>query len=178
MFIILEKWGYRSQLVLFHFIEYRLRQLNNKHMKRAVNLTKQFFESRCQKKYLIKVWIFLAHPPQNDGPVIFFVKLNGNHVLMANIFRLYKLRHLVYWKCIIWAKSDLLIIKSVCEKVWFTINGLSKMLFHFIAFFIFPNFKWLLSKLLQKNLPFFIMDFEGSVLLRRKYFWSIYFPFF
>ena len=43
------------------------------------------------------------------------------------------------------------------------------------VFFIFPNFKWLLSKILWKNHPFlFIMDFDGSneVLLGHKYFWS------
>ena len=50
-----KKWRYRSQLLLklraieVHFIEYRLDQLNNKHMKTAVNLTIQFFESRYQK---------------------------------------------------------------------------------------------------------------------------------
>ena len=44
------------------------------------------------------------------------------------------------------------IISSVCEKVWFTINGLSKMLFHFIAFYIFPNFKWLLSNSYGKTI--------------------------
>ena len=36
---------------------------------------------------------------------------------------------MVQWKCIIWAKSDLPISNSVCEKVWFKINGSSKMLF-------------------------------------------------
>ena len=45
---------------------------NYKHMKTAVNLTIQFFESRYQKKYLIKVWSFLTHPPKNDRPVYFW----------------------------------------------------------------------------------------------------------
>ena len=31
----------------------------------------QSFESRYQKKYLLKVKSFLAHSPQNDGPVNF-----------------------------------------------------------------------------------------------------------
>ena len=56
-------------------------------METAVNLTIQFFESQCQKKYLVKS--FLALPPQNDGPVIFFLKLNGNHFLMAIILKLH-----------------------------------------------------------------------------------------
>ena len=46
-------------------------QLKNKHMKTAVNLTIQFFERRYQKKYLVKDWSFLAHQPQNNGPVNF-----------------------------------------------------------------------------------------------------------
>ena len=51
-------------------------------------------------------------------------------------------------------KSDLPMINSVCEKFWFTIGSrLSKMLFFyfFIFFFTFPNFNWLLPKILWKN---------------------------
>ena len=32
----------------------------------------------------------MSHPPQNDGPVNFFMKFNGNHLLMADIFKLRK----------------------------------------------------------------------------------------
>ena len=83
-------WNYGQPKLLLHFIEYCLDQLNNKHTKTAVNAAIQFFKSCNQKKYLVKVWIFLAHPPQYDGPVKFFVKLNGNHLLMANIFKFHK----------------------------------------------------------------------------------------
>ena len=38
-----------------YFIKYRLDELNNKRMKTVVNLTIKFFESRYQKKYLVKV---------------------------------------------------------------------------------------------------------------------------
>ena len=55
-------------------------------------------------------------------------------------------RHLVYWKCLIWEKFDLTIIKSVCESFWFTINRPSKILFSNFRLFHFWNFKWLLSK--------------------------------
>ena len=58
---------------------------------------------------------------------------------------------MVQWKCIIWAKYDLPIINLVCESVWFTINGLWKCYFLIFAFFVFPNFKWLLSKILWKK---------------------------
>ena len=40
----------------------------------------------------MKVSSSLTNPPQNDGPLIFFPKLNGNHILMANFskFRKYQ----------------------------------------------------------------------------------------
>ena len=57
------------------------------------------------------------------------------------------------------AKSDLPIINSVCEKFWFTISSrLSKMIFFnfcFFFFFTFPNFNWLLPKILRKNHLFY-----------------------
>ena len=48
-------WNYGLSKLLLHLIQYRLDQLNNKHMKIAVNLTIQYFESCYQKKYLTKV---------------------------------------------------------------------------------------------------------------------------
>ena len=78
-------WNYGPSKLLLHFIEYRLDQLNNKHTKIAVNSAIQHFEGCSKNKCLIKVWSFLVHPPQNV-----FAKLNGNHLLMANIFKLYE----------------------------------------------------------------------------------------
>ena len=79
-FNIFEKWRYRSQLLLklravevatlFHWILSRP-TYNNKHTKTAVNSTIQFSESRYQKKYLVKLWSFLTHIPQYEGPVKF-----------------------------------------------------------------------------------------------------------
>ena len=117
-FIILGKWrlgvnycwNYWPSKLFLHFIELRVDQLNKKHTKTAVNSAIQLFESRYQRKYLVKVGSFSAHPPQN-------FKLNGNHALMANISNLTNVRDLVHWKCIIWAKSDLPIINSVCESL-------------------------------------------------------------
>ena len=58
-----------QRFIIFHFIEYCLDQLKNKHKKAAVNSAIQFFESRYQKKYLEKIWpSFLTHPPQNGDP--------------------------------------------------------------------------------------------------------------
>ena len=49
------------------------------------------------------------------------------------------------------------IIKSVCEKFWFIISSrLSKIIFfNFFFFFTFPNFNWLLPKILRKNHLFY-----------------------
>ena len=58
-------------------------------------------------------------------------------------------------------KPDLPIINSVCENVWFAINGLSKMLFHSTAFFHFSKFQMTIVKTLMEKPSFFIMDFEG-----------------
>ena len=76
-----------------------------------------------------------------------------------------------------WAKSDLPIRNSVCEKVWFTINEPSKMLFFNLWLFHFSKFKMTIVKNLMEKPSFFIMDFEGSyeVLLRHKCFWSTHF---
>ena len=76
-------WNYGPSKLLLYFIKYCLDQLNNKHTTTAVNSTIQFFQSRYQKKYLVNVWSFLAQLLQNGGPV----KLNGNHLLTANISR-------------------------------------------------------------------------------------------
>ena len=91
----LKKMRYKVQLLLrLRAVEvatsYRLDQLNSKHTKIAVNSTIQYFEGCSQKKCLLKVWSFLVHPPQNSGTVKFFAKLNRNHVLMTNIFKLHE----------------------------------------------------------------------------------------
>ena len=82
-------WNYRPSELLRHFIAYRLDQLNNKHTKIAVNSAIQYFEGHSQKKCLLKVWSFLVHPPQ-WRPCKISGKLNGNHLLMANIFKLHE----------------------------------------------------------------------------------------
>ena len=67
-------WNYGLSKLLLHFIEYLLGQLNNKHIKVAVNLTIQYFE---------------GFPTQNGSPVK-FVLWNKNHILIANILKLHK----------------------------------------------------------------------------------------
>ena len=91
---------------------------------------------------------FFGPPTTKWRPCEFFVKLNGNHLLMANIFKLHKYQTFGLLELHNMSKIWFANIKFSLWKTWFTINGLSKMLFHFIASFIFPNFNWLLPKLL------------------------------
>ena len=100
-------WNYGPSKLLLHFIEYRLDQLNSKHTKIAVNSTIHYFEGCSEKKCQLKVWSFLVHPPQNGGPVNFFAKLNGIHVLMTNIFKLHE-----------YQTFGLMKIHNMC-KIWF-----------------------------------------------------------
>ena len=116
-------WNYGPSKLLLHFIEYLLDPLK-KHAKIAVNSRMQYFERNSQKKSLLKVWIF-GLPTTKWRPCKIFANLNRNQLLMAKILKFYE-----------WAKSDLPITNSVCEKVWFTIDGPSKMLF-FLSFTFF-----------------------------------------
>ena len=100
------RWNHEPSKLLLHFIEYRLDQLNSKHTKIAVNSAIQYFEGCSQNKCLLKVWSFLVHPPQNGGPA----KLNGNHLLMANIFKLHEYK-----------TFGLMKMHNMC-KIWFANN--------------------------------------------------------
>ena len=69
---ISEKWRYYGWCkLLHHFIEYCLDQLNNKHLKTAVNLIIQFFEIQYQKNYLVKVRSLFGPPAAKWGTVNF-----------------------------------------------------------------------------------------------------------
>ena len=104
-------WNYGPSKLLLHFIEYRLDQLNNKHTKIAVNLTIQFFESHYQKKCQVKVW---SGPPTKKWQRCkIFAKLNGIHLLMANIFKLHK-----------YQTFGLMEIHNV-DEIWFANNKFS-----------------------------------------------------
>ena len=69
------------------------------------------------------------------------------------------------------------ITNSVCEKVWFTINGLPKMLLFNLCLFHFSIFQMTIVKNVMEKPFFFIMDIVDfyEILLRRKYFRSTYF---
>ena len=113
-FINLKKWGvvfnycwnYGPSNLLLDFIEYRLDQLNSKHTKTALNSTIQYFEGCSRKKCLLKVWFFFGPLTTKWRPCKIFAKLNRNHFLMANIFKLHKYKTIGLMKmhnmCKIW----------------------------------------------------------------------------
>ena len=115
-------WNKGPLKLLLYFIEYCLDQLNTNHTKIAVNSTISF-GPRTTK------WC----------PCKIFAKLNGNHLLMANISKLHKHKTFGLMKMHNMYKSDLPITYSVYGKVWFTMNGSSKMLF--FSFCLFPFFQ-------------------------------------
>ena len=161
-------WNYGPSKLLIHFIENRLDQLNNKHKKTAVN---------CYEKiYLVIVWSFLTHPPQNGGPVKFlFAKLDKPS--FTNIFKHLKYQTFGLLKMHNTSKFSFANNIVCLWKVWFTINGLSKMLFLEISLLHFSKFQMTTVKNRMEKPSFFIMDFKVSyeVLLRHKYFWFTYF---
>ena len=114
---------------------------------------------------------FFGPPTIKWQPYKCFVNLNGNHLLMANVFKIH-----------IYQTFGLLKMHNI-SKIWFANNkfslwkSLSKMLFFNFYLFNFSKFQVTFVKNLMKKPSFFIMDFEGSneVLLPHKYFWSIYF---
>ena len=77
-FIIFEKLRCRGQLLL------KLQAVEV-----AVNSAMQYFEGSSQKKCILKVWIF-GLPTTKWRPCKMFAKLNGNHLLMTNIFKLHE----------------------------------------------------------------------------------------
>ena len=123
---------------------------------------------------------YLGPPITKWRPCKFFMKLNGNHLLMANIFKLHK-----------YQKFGLLKMHKM-NKIWFANNKFSvwkslfhdkraienAILFHYLIYF--SKFQMTIVKTLAEKPFFFIMDFEGSnkVLLPQKYFWSTNFSFF
>ena len=104
-------WNYGPSKLLLHFIDYRLDQLNSKYSKIAVSSAMQYSEGFSQKKCLLKVWsVWSIH--RKRRPCKFLAKLNRNHLLMANIFKLQEYQTFGLMKF------------HMC-KIWFTNNTFS-----------------------------------------------------
>ena len=148
------------------------------HIKAAINSIQYntIFWRPLSKEMFGKSLKFFGQPTTKWRSCKIFAKLNGNHLLMANFFKLQEYKTFGLMKMHNMSKIWFANNKFSLPKVWFTINRPSKMLLLIFVFFIFPNFKWLLSKLLWKN-NLFYNGFRGSyeVLLRQKYFWSTHF---
>ena len=108
---IIESRGNQSYFLSLHFIYINL--LINKDTKIAVNSTIQYLQRLYQRKQLPRVWSVLFNPPQKDGAVKFFVKLNWKNLLIYNIFKLHK-----YQTCY-------LIKMHYKSKIWFANNKFS-----------------------------------------------------
>ena len=150
-------WNYRPSKLLLHFIESRLDQRNNKHTKAAVNSTIQKFEdfwSTYRKRTSLKNFCEIERKPSFIGQ--YFSNFTN-------------IRHLVYWKCVIWAKSDLPLINSVCVYDW-------KCYFSIFCFFVFPTANDYCQKYYGKTILFY-NGFRGFLWssVRHKYFWSTFF---
>ena len=82
-------WNYGPSTLLLHFIKYRPDQLNSNHTKIAVNSTIQFLKAAL-KEMPAKSLNFFGPLTTKWRPCKMFVKLNGKHLLMANIFKLHE----------------------------------------------------------------------------------------
>ena len=96
-------WYSGPSKLLLHFIEYHLDQFN-KHTKIAVYSTLQYFEGCYQKKCLLST---------KSRPCKIFTKLNGNYLLMSNIFKLHEYQ------------TFGLINMHNMSKIWFVTNKLN-----------------------------------------------------
>ena len=101
-------------------------------------------------------------------------KFNGNHPLMANVFKLQEHQTFGLMKCIIWAKSDLAIISSIYERVWFTISKQLKILLFNFYLFYFSKFQMTIVKNLMGKPSFLIMVFQGCESCTEMYFVSLF----
>ena len=101
------RWNYGPSKLLLYFIEYRLNQLNNNHTKKTSKLGNTVFLRLFSKEISTKSLKFFGPPTTKWRPCKIFAKLNGNHLLMANIFKLHE-----------YQTFGLMKIHNMC-KIWF-----------------------------------------------------------
>ena len=116
----------------------------------------------------------MTHPPQNDGPLIFFAKLNGNQILMANSssLRKYKTFGLIELHNLSkgWLADRIFKLWKSCVCDYRVVE----YIFWNSDILIFATFKQLLSFFLRKYLQVSKIDFESTdkVLPLHQYLWS------
>ena len=97
-FVIFEKWGigvnycweYGPSKLLLRFVEYRLGQLNNKHTEIAVNSAIRSFWKSLSKEMSGKSLKLFGEPATKWRLFKILAKLNGNHILIAIVFKLHE----------------------------------------------------------------------------------------
>ena len=116
-------WNYGPSKFLLQLIEYRLDQLNNKHTKNSSKLGNTVFWRLFSKQISAKSLKFFGPPTTKWLLCKVFAKLNGNHLLMVNIFKFHDCQTFGLKKmhnmCKIWFCNNIFSL----WKVWFTING-------------------------------------------------------
>ena len=99
--------NYRASKLLLHFIEYRLDQLNSQHTKIAVKSIIQYLKAALKRNESLKLF---GPPTLKWWPCKIFAKLNRNHLLMANFFKLHE-----------YQTFGLMEMHNMC-KIWFANN--------------------------------------------------------
>ena len=103
-------WNYRPSKLQLQFIEYRLDQLNNKAHKNSSKLGNTVFWRLFSKQMSAKSLKLFGPPTTKWRPCKVFAKLNENHLLMANIFKLHE-----------YQTFGLMKMHNMC-KIWFANN--------------------------------------------------------
>ena len=118
------------------------------------------------------------------GPFKIFAKMNGNHFLITNIFKLHKNQTFGLLKIHnlskVWHAPSKKKIKTQFEKKLFTINRLSKMLFFIFCLFHVSKFQMTVVKNLIEKPTFFYNVFRAflwsstasQIFLIYTYFWQ------
>ena len=122
-------WNYGPSTLLLHFIKYRPDQLNSNHTKIAVNSTIQFLKAAL-KEMPAKSLNFFGPLTTKWRPCKMFVKLNGKHLLMANIFKLHEYQRFALMKmhnmCKIWFDNK---IFSLWKRLVFDYRAVENAIF-------------------------------------------------
>ena len=103
-------WNYGPSKLQLQFIEYRLDQLNNKAHKNSSKLGNTVFCRLFSKQMSAKRLKLFGPPTTKWRPCKVFAKLNENHLLMANIFKLHE-----------YQTFGLMKMHNMC-KIWFANN--------------------------------------------------------
>ena len=133
----LKKWGIRVKYcwndgpskLLLHFIEYPLDQLNSKHTKNSSKLSNTVFSRLLSKEISAKSLKFFGPTITKWRPCKIFSKLNGNHLLMANILKLHEYQTFgltkIHNMCKIWFANKTFSLLRWNKEFFMSFQGIS-----------------------------------------------------